>query len=121
VHDAELVLQLEYAEHKDDCKLETVAYSELGQAEDTQLATAAVLVHWEDQAEVYVEKAEDKQDCLISVSETIPSAEQIYTQHMKVQIPIQIPHHQTHHHQTHHQTHQRETGPKLRWQGQARW
>jgi len=52
VHDPELVVQLEYAEHNDDCRLETVEYSELGQAEETQLATEAVLVQWEDQAEV---------------------------------------------------------------------
>jgi len=62
VHDEEAVLQLEYSEHNDDRKLEIVANSELGHAEETQLATGAVLVQWEAQAEVYVEKAEDKQD-----------------------------------------------------------
>jgi len=44
LHEAELVVQLEYAEHNDDCKLEIVAYSELGHAEETQLATGALLV-----------------------------------------------------------------------------
>jgi hypothetical protein len=45
-----LVEQLEYAEHKDDCKLETVAYDALGHAEETQLATPAVLVQCPDNA-----------------------------------------------------------------------
>jgi len=41
--DWELVVQLEYAEHKADCKLEMVVYWVLGQAVETQFATAEVL------------------------------------------------------------------------------
>jgi hypothetical protein len=47
---AVFVAQPEYAEHKDDCRLERVAYEELGHAEETQVAIAAVLVQCPDQA-----------------------------------------------------------------------
>ena len=47
---AVFVAQPEYAEHKEDCKFERVEYEALGHAEETQLATAAVLVHCPDQA-----------------------------------------------------------------------
>jgi hypothetical protein len=50
VQDAVFVAHPEYAEHKDDCKFEMVAYDALGHAEETQLATAAVLVHLPENA-----------------------------------------------------------------------
>ncbi len=43
-HDCVFVVQLENSEHREDCKLETVAYWLLGHAVETQLATDAVLV-----------------------------------------------------------------------------
>jgi hypothetical protein len=50
VQAALLVAQPEYAEHKDDCKLEMVAYEALGHAEETQLAMEAVLVQCPEKA-----------------------------------------------------------------------
>jgi hypothetical protein len=65
VQEAVFVAQPEYSEHKDDCKAERVEYDALGQAEVTQLATAAVLVHCPDHAlhAFHVEYAEEKHDC----------------------------------------------------------
>jgi len=50
VQEAVLVAHPEYAEHRDDCKLEMVAYEALGHAEETQLAIAAVLVQCPEKA-----------------------------------------------------------------------
>lgn len=59
-----LAVQLEYSEQRDEYMLEAVAKLELGHAEETQLASAAVLVHSAAQALVHeaVENAEEKQD-----------------------------------------------------------
>lgn len=50
VQEAELVAHPEYAEHRDDCKLEMVAYEALGHAEETQFAIDAVLVQCPEKA-----------------------------------------------------------------------